>query len=374
MFEISVQKRLGEFALDVELQAPENEIVVLFGPSGAGKSMTLASVAGFVTPDAGRIAAGTRVLFDSAGRINLAPRERRIGLVKQDLALFPHLTVEQNIAYGLFRAAPDARRERVRRLVAMVGLDGLEGRRPGQLSGGQRQRVALARALAPEPELLLLDEPFSALDAPTRMALREELLSLQRALKMPVVFVTHDLGEAYFLADRLAVIDSGKIIQFDTPGRVLLRPESLGVARAVGVGNILPGEFEAVGDKASRVRVGSVVLDTPPCPVSVGTPVSVCLRPERIMLVRPEHVDDAGRENLLYGEIVREMSDGSNTTLFFRADARLMPDRDHDLQIEMPVYIYERLDLSHRRRWTVSLKKNAIHLIPRTADLPLPPP
>ena len=364
MLEISIRKHLGEFELDVQLTASDDQIVVLFGPSGAGKSMTLASVAGFMIPDSGRIVAGKQVLFDSQSAINLPPQKRHIGLVKQELALFPHLTVEQNIEYGLFRSPARTRRERATNLLQLMKLDGMASRYPSQLSGGQQQRVALARALAPSPELLLLDEPFSALDAPTRMQLRDELLSLQRTLKIPIVFVTHDLGEAYFLADRLAVIDGGRILQLDAPGEILQHPRSLPVARAIGVKNILSGTVETNDDGGCRVRVGKTLLDAPSCGGEDGSPVHVCMRAERIMLVHPNQVSGL-RDNELFGEIIREMSDGANTTLYFRGNTRMVTDgsQDYDLQIELPVYIYERLNLAHRRTWTVSLKKNAVHLI-----------
>lgn len=364
MVEIAIRKRLGEFELDVELTAPENQIIVLFGPSGAGKSMTLAAIAGFVEPDSGHITAGSRVLFDSVQHINLSPQHRRIGLVNQDLALFPHLTVEENIEYGLFRAPARVRRERAGDLIRRMNLVSLADRYPAQISGGQRQRVALARALAPEPEMLLLDEPFSALDAPTRMQLRDELLELQRQIKIPVVFVTHDLGEAYFLADRLAVMAEGRILQVDTPGEILQHPGCLPVARAVGAKNILPGVIEESHETHCKVRIGGAQVETSPGPFAPGMRVDVCVRPERIILLRPERAGQSSDENAMHGEIIREMSDGTMATLFFRAvDVRLSENEDYDLQIELPVYIYERLNLAHRRRWTVSLRKNAMHLI-----------
>lgn len=364
MFEIVVCKRLGNLSLNVALTAGENQIVVLFGPSGAGKSVTLAAIAGFMTPDKGHIVAGSRVLFDSERGIDLPPRERHIGLAKQDLMLFPHLTVEENVTYGLFNKPAAAQQARARELLATMGLAEFRDRYPRQLSGGQQQRVALARALAPNPELLLLDEPFSALDAPTRMQLRDELLRIQREVQIPIVFVTHDLGEAYFLADRLAVIYQGKVLQMDKPGSVLLHPNSLPVARAVGVKNILPGMVEESGGEGGRVRIGGLVIETLPVHLRTGASVLVCLRPERIMLLRPERAGKSSDENALHGEIIREMTDGMTTTLFFRAaDCRLNPEQDYDLQIELPVYIYERLDLAHRRMWTVSLRKNAMHLI-----------
>jgi molybdate transport system ATP-binding protein len=366
MIEIAIRKRLGGFELGVELLAAENQIIVLFGPSGAGKSMTLASVAGLVLPDSGRIVVGKRVLFDSSMGISLTPQHRNIGLVKQNLALFPHLTVEQNVAYGLSRAPRSERSERSHELLRSMHLDSMADRYPSQLSGGQQQRVALARALAPDPGLLLLDEPFSALDAPTRMQLREELLRLQRQIKIPILFVTHDLGEAYFLADRLAVIDAGKILQIDVPGEVLSHPCCLAVARAVGVKNIFPGTIESCDHAGCRVRVADMILNTLPGPFEPGMRVHVCLRPERVMLLRPERAGRSSDENAVEGEVVREMNDGMMATLFFRAiGKRLSPDaaRDYDLQIELPVYIFERLRLAQQREWTVSLRKNAIHLI-----------
>lgn len=366
MIEISIRRRLAGFDLAVDLESVEDQIVVLFGPSGAGKSMTLASVAGLVAPDSGRIVAGKRVLFDSTSGINLPPQQRKIGLVKQDLALFPHLTVEENIAYGLSRAPRRFIRERSQELLRLMHLEGMGNRYPVQLSGGQQQRVALARAIAPGPELLLLDEPFSALDAPTRMELRHEVLRLQRQIRIPILFVTHDLGEAYLLADRLAVIDAGKILQMDAPGEILSRPCCLIVARAVGVKNIFPGTVESCDEDGCRVRVGEMILDALPGRFVSGTPVHVCLRPERVMLLRPEQIGRHSDQNAVHGEIVREMSDGMITSLFFRtSDNRLKPDtaRDYDLQIDLPVYVYERLGLAHQRRWTVSLRKNAIHLI-----------
>ncbi len=364
MFEITVQKQLNGFALDVRLTAPENQVIVLFGPSGAGKSMTLAAISGFVPLDSGRVVVGERVLFDADLGIGLEPQQRGVGLVKQDLVLFPHLTVEQNIAYGLLREPAEARRLRVRELLKRMKLEGLAARYPAQISGGQQQRVALARALAPRPQLLLLDEPFSALDAPTRMQLRSELRELQREFKIPTLFVTHDLGEAYFLADQLAVIDAGTIQQIGAPGEILRRPKNLRVARAVGVKNILRGVVESRTRENTIVRVGDVALDAPPFPFEPGSRVHLCLRPERITLLRPERTGESLSENAVEGSLIREMSDGENVTLYFRAaGARLVKEQDYDLQIELPVYIYERLNLANEREWTVMVRKNAMHLI-----------
>jgi molybdate transport system ATP-binding protein len=359
MLQINIEKRLPNFALNVDFEIGA-EILVLFGASGAGKSLTLNCLAGLVTPDRGTIRLGERVVFDHDAQTNVPTRERRVGYVFQHYALFPHLTVHENVAFGV-RGKSDGR---VDEMLTLTHLAEFADRYPSQLSGGQQQRVALARALAPRPDVLLLDEPFSALDAPTRMELRRELLELQRAVKIPTVFVTHDLGEAYLLADRLAIIDQGKILQLDTPGEILRRPCCLQAARVIGVKNILPGVIAAREESSCRVHVGDTVIDAPPHAFEVGARVFVCLRAERVMLLRPERAGRSNGENALRGTIVRETNDGMNATLFFRsADERLMREQDYDLQIDLPVYIYERLDLAHQREWTVSLRKNAIHLI-----------
>ncbi len=358
MLQVNFEKELSDFKLRVQFDIGA-EILVLFGASGAGKTLTLNCLAGLVTPERGRIALNGSVLFDDAARVNLPARVRRVGYVFQQYALFPHLTVRENVAFGA-----QGRASQVDELLELVGLASLATRHPSLLSGGQQQRVALARALAIEPRVLLLDEPFSALDAPTREQLRHELRAIQRRVQVPTVFVTHDLGEAYFLADKLAVIERGELLQVDTPGEILRKPRDLRVARAVGVKNIFGGVVAARGERETRVRVGEIALDAPPYPVQVGECVSVCVRPERVILLRPERAGKSSDENALAGEIVREMSDGMSVTLYFRAaHARIAPEQDYDLQIELPVYIYERLNLARERKWMVSLRKNAIHLI-----------
>ncbi|MEX2031295.1 MAG: ATP-binding cassette domain-containing protein, partial [Dehalococcoidia bacterium] len=222
--EFEARLRLGEFQYDAAFEA-DAEVVVLFGHSGAGKSVTLQAVAGLVRPDSGRIVLGGQPLFDATRGIDLSPQDRGVGYVVQELALFPHLSVAENVAFGARGSRAD-RRARTAPLLSRLGLEGFADRMPASLSGGQQQRVALARALARDVPLLLLDEPFSALDESLRRTLRAELLRLRADLGLTVVFVTHDLREAHLLADRLAVFDQGRILQFDRRDEVFRHPAS----------------------------------------------------------------------------------------------------------------------------------------------------
>lgn len=239
MLEIRIQKRLRDFSLDIDLRLPGG-MTVLFGRSGMGKSMTLTCVAGLQKPDEGRIVVNGRVLFDSAANINLPPQQRRVGYVTQDYLLFPHLTVAQNVAFGLHRHPRQEREAIVREALAWVGLEKLAQQRPSELSGGQQQRVALARALVTRPQVLLLDEPFSALDSPTRRRLRQDLLRLQQEQGVPILFVTHDLAEAIMLGDQLAVIADGQLLQLDAPQQVRQRPTNALVAELMGSDGFAP--------------------------------------------------------------------------------------------------------------------------------------
>ncbi|MBS1117423.1 MAG: putative transporter ATP-binding protein, partial [candidate division NC10 bacterium] len=244
--ELKIRLELNGFALDVAWTAGGG-VSVLFGPSGAGKTLTLQCLAGLVRPDAGRIVVDGRVLFDSAAGIHVPPQERRLGYVFQGYALFPHLTVRSNVAFGLRRRPAAERDRRTAEVVERLGLRGLEDRYPRELSGGQRQRVALARALATEPALVLLDEPLSALDLPLRRALRDELQAILADWKMPAVLVTHDFAEAYQLGDRVVIYEAGRIRQAAPRGDLVWQPASESVARILGFRNLLRGTVIDVG-------------------------------------------------------------------------------------------------------------------------------
>jgi iron(III) transport system ATP-binding protein len=225
---------------DVALTVPKGSFVSVLGPSGSGKTTLVRCLAGFERPDAGRIALRGRELV--APGTFVRSHARGIGVVPQEGALFPHLTVAQNVGFGLVGSLRPSRRKRVGELLDLVGLRGLGERRPDQLSGGQQQRVALARALAPEPELVLLDEPFSALDAQLRVELREEVRELLRSLDATAVLVTHDQSEALSLADHLVVMRAGRVVAVGDPRSVYDRPVDVELGRFLGDAVVVPGE------------------------------------------------------------------------------------------------------------------------------------
>ena len=267
-------KRFGATTVvdDVDLDVYPGEVLALLGPSGCGKTTTLRLVAGFETPDRGRIAIAGQVV-DGDGR-SVPPERRRVGMVFQEYALFPHMTVAANVAFGLRRGAD--RDRRVAGMLELVGLAGMADRLPGELSGGQQQRVAVARALAPAPEILLLDEPFSGLDQSLRVRIRAEIHDILRAARATTVLVTHDQDEALGLADRVAVMLDGRIRQIGTPETVYREPVDREIAAFIGVAQMLPG-FAA----GSRVEgpLGWLPLRSP-----AHGPVDVLLRPEMIRL------------------------------------------------------------------------------------------
>jgi molybdate transport system ATP-binding protein len=220
---VALHLRVGSFDLEVSFEAHQG-ITALFGPSGAGKTLTLRTIAGLTRPESGRIELDRRILLDTSAGVDLPPRSRRIGYVFQQYALFPHLSVVRNVGYGIGDLPAEERRERIAALLELVGLAGLEKRRPAQLSGGQQQRVALARALATQPDLLLLDEPFAAVDLRVRRKLRAELRRIHEVTGTPMLLVTHDLTEVRQLSDWLVLVDEGRVRRSGPVSTVLADP------------------------------------------------------------------------------------------------------------------------------------------------------
>lgn len=225
----------GPVELDVSFACAPGEVVALVGPSGSGKTTTLKAIAGLVRPQNGRVALGDDVWFDSGTGIFVRPEARRVGFVFQDYALFPHLTVLGNVTLAMGHIDAALRHEKGCEVLERVGIASLADRRPGQLSGGERQRVAIARALARGPQVLLLDEPFSAIDRPARQRLKAEVRALTAAVGVPVVLVTHDIDEAAALASRIVVIDAGATIATGTPDDMMTNSVSPRVAEILGI-------------------------------------------------------------------------------------------------------------------------------------------
>lgn len=307
----------GDFRMRAAFAVPPG-LTVLLGPSGAGKSLTLQAIAGLVPLTSGQVTLDGRTLADAAAGVALPPQARRLGYVPQSYALFPHLSVAENIAYALPRppwpglpwlgrasAWRAARARRVAEMLALVRLPGFAARRPPSLSGGEAQRVALARALAAAPRALLLDEPLSALDAPTRAALQDDLRAVVLAAGVPALVVTHDLAEARALADRLVLLLlRGAVVAEGTVAEVLAAPPSAEAALLLGWRNVLPiARCEVAGDRARITLCGGQVVSVPARaapPAPAGAPQALALRADRLALV-PAAEDDAAEDDAAEG-------------------------------------------------------------------------
>ena len=285
--DVRLRHRLGLIELDLGLSVGR-ETLALIGPSGAGKSSVLRAIAGLLTPKEGRIVCAGRVLFDRQHHVDLPPEERGVGMVFQDGALFPHLSVAKNVGYGL-HPRPRRRRERRARVAEILerfAIAPLAGARPARISGGERQRVAIARAVASSPSALLLDEPLSALDTVTKSRIAAELSRLLTDLRLPTILVSHDVGDVAGLADRVAVMDAGRIVQTGSIAELVRAPASAFVAAFVGT-NYFAGEAHRAGDHTEIVLddggrlvsndaiVGRVGVVVPPWQVAIGEPASV---------------------------------------------------------------------------------------------------
>jgi len=370
-FSVEITKQLPEFTLDVAWSAGDG-VAVLFGPSGAGKTLTLQCLAGLIRPDAGRIVVDDRVLFDSAAGVDLPPQQRRVGYVFQGYALFPHLTVGQNVAFGL-RDRPRAERlSRAAEVMERLGLGGLTHRRIGELSGGQRQRVALGRALAIDPALLLLDEPLSALDAPLRRSLRDELRTILSGWGTAAVLVTHDFTEAYQIADRIVIYESGRVIQSAPRAELLWQPASEAVARIMGLRNVLHGTVVKAMPDRIQISWRGLMLEAVNSPTRSympppESPIAFFIRPEYVRLIRKDRgaPDAAHHMNLMRGRIVGESDFGMVWSLRLRLDAPGAPAQgDFDLEVEVPRLVYEILEIERDRHWEFSIHRGSIHVLP----------
>jgi len=314
--EVRIRKRFpnpeGTFSLNVHFRALAG-FTILFGASGAGKTTLLDCIAGLTNPDDGRIAIGGEDLYDLEKKKNVAAWKRNIGYVHQDLALFPHMTAEENVAYGLRTLSAAERKTRSREMLASFRIDHLRGRRPAQISGGERQRVALARALVTEPRALLLDEPLAALDRPTKSSLVADLRKWNQQHRVPILFVTHNGEEVFALGDEVIVLDAGKIVAQGQPHEVMHAPRLETVAHLSGFENIFDATVLALHEDRGTMTCqlgtcqlgsGAVELETPLVRAEAGSRLRVGIRAGDLLLAT-EHPRGLSARNVLPGTIRR---------------------------------------------------------------------
>ncbi len=358
MLEFAFECGLDGFILAPALMT-DRGVTALYGPSGAGKSLTLLCLVGLRRPDSGWIRLNGRTLFDAATGIHVPPHRRRVGLVFQEYALFPHLTVASNLAYGLRSLRRDEVRERVDAMLHLLRLESLGTRYPGELSGGQRQRVALGRGLIVQPELLLLDEPFSALDQMERERLRAEVLDLLQGFGGTTVLVTHNLQEAYLMARQIAVIDAGRILQAGPRDEVLQHPRDRRVAEHVGASNIFRGTVSGEAGTPTGIAWHGerlAVSGTLPTP---GTVVEFCIRPEDVRLVWPEKASE--RRNVFGGRLITEVKRGIDYQLRFRAEGAAA--EAGEIEIHCSEHLHYLMKLHPGKQVWIALPPDKLHVL-----------
>jgi molybdate transport system ATP-binding protein len=349
--------------LEVEIECQAGELLALVGPSGSGKSTILRTIAGLHQPKAGFIQCNDEVWFDHQRSISIATQKRHIGFVFQDYALFPHLNALQNVVVALGHLNRNARQARAQVLLAQVNLKGLEARRPDELSGGQRQRVALARALAREPKVLLLDEPFSAVDQMTRRKLQQELVILRRNIKIPILLVTHDLDEAAMLADRLTVLHKGKTLQHGVPAEILRHPIDALVARLMGHTNIFSAKIEGHYPEQGFTRIVwyELLLELNLNEsFAIGKTVDWVIHPAHIIMHRRGRPSHGERENPVHG-IVKELLILGEITI---VSLKIKDDDNVFLSFKISSHSANRNELKVGVEASVSLLSEGIHLMP----------
>jgi molybdate transport system ATP-binding protein len=309
--EVRIRKRFpnpeGTFNVNVHFRALAG-FTIVFGASGAGKTTILDCIAGLIKPDEGRIFVGGEELYDSEKKCNLPPWKRRVGYVHQDLALFPHLTAEENVGYGLRSLGAAERRSRIGEIMTRLRIDRLRDRHPAQISGGERQRVALARTLVTEPRVLLLDEPLAALDRPAKSSLVNDLRKWNQNHRIPILFVTHNGEEVFALGDEVIILDSGRIVAQGLPHEVMRVPRLETIAQLSGFENVfdvtVTALHESRGTMTCKVGKSEVELETPLVRADIGTRLRVGIRAGDLLLAT-EKPRGLSARNILPGTIKR---------------------------------------------------------------------
>ncbi|GBF25104.1 sulfate/thiosulfate import ATP-binding protein CysA [bacterium MnTg02] len=349
--------------LDVNFTCNAGELLAIVGPSGGGKSTILRAIAGLVTPSSGRIECNGKTWLDTETGINLAAHHRSTGFVFQSFALFPHMSARANVEEALpVEASLKERRRIAEELLARVHLAGLEERKPSELSGGQQQRVAVARALAREPNVILLDEPFSAVDEATRKKLQSELLTLRQTLNVPILLVTHSLEEATLLADNICLVHHGKSLQSGPTQTVLNNPASSQAARLIGHRNIFGGEIVAQLPEAQKTMISwaghRVEADYQP-DFTTGSQIMWLVPQSGVILHQRVRPSKGERENPIAGEVIECLKAGDNTRIALCVSGETDP-----LALSVPTHVAERNSIRIGETIQVSLLAKAIHILP----------
>ena len=363
MLDINIKKTVPGFSLQVKLQAAK-ELLSLLGPSGSGKSLTLRCIAGLLTPDEGYIKLNDRILFDSTRKINLTPQDRQLGFLFQHYALFPHLTVEENIGYGLVKCSKAQKRDKINHFLQLMRIEGFGKKYPNHLSGGQKQRVALARALILDPEILLLDEPFSALDTGVRSKLRQDLLVLQQRIRVPTLLVTHSMEEAYMLSERMTIFENGQIVQTGAKDEIIYRPKTRFVARFTETKNFFDSEVLEVKETYLLVKVikeGFVVKTPLYQGIQKGQRVTIGIRPEDIRLIPSDHASKAENHFKLF--LAAKINRCGIYTLYGKINQPSESVEDYHLQVDVFKQNFERHVSQDQGSLTISLPMKSIFYI-----------
>ncbi len=360
-FQKRLQSRGNEFLLDVAIDATPG-FTILFGASGAGKTTLLDCLAGLTTPDSGRISIVDRVLFDSSLGVTVTTAQRRVGYVFQTLALFPHMTVERNVAYGLAHLPPAERSRRATPLLEAFRISHLANRKARDISGGESQRVALARTLVTDPDFLLLDEPLAALDAPTKASIIDDLRDWNRVHNIPILYVTHSREEVFALGERLIVLDAGRIIAQGTPHEVLSAPYMETVAQLAGFENIFDAVVEAVrperGTMTCRIAgdASGVVLETPLVRGGVGSMLRIGIRAGDILLATSPPTGLSAR-NVIPGRI--QSLEQRDVIVSARVRCRI------EMEVHLTLAARDSLELTPGKEVWLVIKTHSCHLMQR---------
>lgn len=352
MFEIDVTKKLKGVDFNFKFSADSNRIV-LFGPSGAGKSSIIKMIAGFFSPDKGHIKLNDKIFFHSCKKINMPVNTRKVGYIPQEYTLFPHLNVKENIQYGLKFYDKSKPGYSIGEIAGKLGISDKLNSSIQKLSGGQRQRVALARILVLKPSILLLDEPFSALDSSTAETLRELVADISDELNIPSIFITHNLSDAYLFAKDLVLVEDGKIVEFGKKEGLYSKPSRTESARLMGFKNI----WNAYHISGSRVLCDKGYEFTFDRVNKKEDSTHICIRPENVMIIRPDHdIKSSLKENIVTGRINRMKNAGKDYFI------RIVSDNGLDIHSVVPVHACEKMNLCINKKVSVSLKQQSIVL------------